>query len=372
MSQPPNTPDDVPSGERPASASTGSGYPPPSAGAGDPQQPAGAGYSQPQGWSYPSPPSGSGYPPPGGSGYPSPGGTGYPPPGWGYPPPPPAGGYPAPGGFPPPPPGGYPPPPPPQGGYAPPPPGYGMRPAYSVGEAFGWAWNKFTKNAGPLIVATLVFALVILGITGLMFWLLRQVSPETFSVFDTAGGVVETTALDINGVGMAVMILGWLILAVVSGVVASAWYCGLLDIANGQPVTVGSFFRPRNAVAVVLAALLVGLVSSVVNALGAMVPIVGPLLSALVVALIGIFTFFTTVSIVDRNLSPIDGIRASIDVAKTQFGQVLLAWLVLVAVTFVGALLCLVGLLVALPVAYLFKVYTWRRLTGNSVAPAVG
>jgi uncharacterized membrane protein len=37
---------------------------------------------------------------------------------------------------------------------------------------------------------------------------------------------------------------------------------------------------------------------------------------------------------------------------------------------FVGALFCLVGLLVTVPVAFLFIVYTYRKLSDGSVAPA--
>ncbi|MGB8503208.1 MAG: hypothetical protein WCE29_13365, partial [Mycobacterium sp.] len=81
-----------------------------------------------------------------------------------------------------PPPGSYPPPPPPQGGgYQTPPPqggypasaggpgygGYNAEQPYSVGDAFSWAWNKFTKNAGPLIIASLVYGLVISIILGI-------------------------------------------------------------------------------------------------------------------------------------------------------------------------------------------------------------
>ena len=40
------------------------------------------------------------------------------------------------------------------------------------------------------------------------------------------------------------------------------------------------------------------------------------------------------------------------------------------ALHLVGFLLCGVGLLVTIPVAYLFLVYTYRRLSGGSVAPA--
>ena len=51
-------------------------------------------------------------------------------------------------------------------------------------------------------------------------------------------------------------------------------------------------------------------------------------------------------------------------------GKVLLAWLLSLALLAVGALLCGVGLLLTAPLAYLFVVYTYRTLSGGSVAPA--
>jgi uncharacterized membrane protein len=156
-----------------------------------------------------------------------------------------------------------------------------------------------------------------------------------------------------------VVILGTMVQIIVKGAIASAGYAGLLDIANGQPVTIGSFFRPRNIVAVVIAGLVVDLVT-----------IVGLLACILPGLAFMVFAWFTTVAIVDRNLSPIDGIRASIDIVKANFGSVLLAVLTFLALLIVGVLFCGVGLLVTAPVAYLFLVYTYRRLSGGSVAPA--
>src|SRR6201999_3979686 len=123
---------------------------------------------------YPPPP---GYGPPPGPppGYgPSPGQPqpGYgPPPGYGAPPPPPPGyGPPPQPGYGPPP--GYPPPP----GYGPPPgypvtPGFGPPPGsgFSIGEAWAWAWNKFKKNLGPLILAALVYGVIGVVVHGLVF-----------------------------------------------------------------------------------------------------------------------------------------------------------------------------------------------------------
>lgn len=334
MTQPPN-PADYPGGFPPPVPDQGGspqapgGYPPP-------PPPPGA-YPPPPGWG--APPQG-GYPPPPGS-YP-------PPPGWGAPP---QGGY-----YPPP--GGYPPPPPAEGGYAPPPPGHG-RPAFSVGDALSWAWNKFSKNAVPLLVATLVYGLIAIVLSSLVGPLLRAVSPETFTAYETADGLVETSSTSLTGAGIAVLLLSNLVQLVITSAMGAAYFSGLLDIADGQQVSIGSFFRPRNIGSVILAALVVSFAASV-----------GLVLCILPGLIVLVLAWFTTVAIVDRNLSPIDGIKASIDIVKRNFGQVLLVWLLSTLITVVGVLLCGVGLLVAAPVAYLMQVYTYRKLGGGTVAPA--
>jgi uncharacterized membrane protein len=231
---------------------------------------------------------------------------------------------------------------------------------YSVGEGLSWAWNKFTKNAVPLVVATLVFALITVVLSVLTQGLMQAVSPETFTAFESGDDIIETTTRTLTGGGIVVQILSSILLTLVGGAIASAYYGGLLDIANGQPVTIASFFRPRNFVSVIVASLIVGILTSIGLALC--------ILPGLIVVF---FTWFTTVAIVDRNLSPVDGIRASIDIVKNNFGPALLAALTAFGLLLVGSLLCGVGLLVTAPVAYLFGVFTYRRLSGGSVAPAV-
>ena len=305
---------------------------------------------------FPAPPPPGGFPPPGG--YPPPPPGGFPPPPGGYPPPPPGWGYPAPGpgGYPPPQsPGGYPPPPPPGGGYFPPPP-LGARPAFAVGEGLSWAWQKFTRNAAPLVVATLVYGLVLLALS----LLVSPLMPDTVTEYGPSNGFMETSSTSLGAGGIAVLLLVTLLETVIGGVIGSAYFAGLLDIANGQPVTIGSFFRPRNVVSVIIASLIVGVVSTI-----------GFFLCVLPGLVVNIFAWFTTMAIVDRTLAPVDGIKASIDIVKRNFGPVLLAWLTTMAITVVGALVCGVGLLVAAPVAYLLQVYAYRKLSGGSVAPAL-
>ncbi len=231
---------------------------------------------------------------------------------------------------------------------------------YSVGEALSWAWAKFTKNALPLVIATLIFGLIMLALNSVFQAAMQAVSPEVFTSIDTGTSVFESTTRTVTAGGIAVLIASMLVQLVVEAAISAGYYGGMLDIANGQPVAIGSFFRPRNIVSVILATLIVGVLTGI-----------GLFLCIIPGILVSIFTVFSTVAIIDRNLSPIDGIKASIDIVKKNFGQTLLACLTAAAIMFVGALLCGVGLLVAAPVAYLFLVYTYRKLSGGSVAPAI-
>ncbi|MDT5195998.1 MAG: hypothetical protein QOG79_6040 [Mycobacterium sp.] len=229
----------------------------------------------------------------------------------------------------------------------------------NIGEAFTWAWNKFSKNAVPLIVATLIYGVIVGVLYAIVYGVAMLLAPDPVTYYDSYGsGFSASYSAGFGAASIAVLALGGLVLFVVIGAIQSAYLGALLDIANGQPVAIGSFFKPRNVGSVVLAAVIVGVLTSIGYALC--------VLPGLVVA---IFTIFTTILIVDRNLSPIDAIKASIDIVKANFVQVLLAWLIIGVITTVGAIVCGIGLIVALPVAALFLVYTYRKLGGGQLAP---
>ena len=302
-----------------------------------------------------------GYPPPPGN-YPPPPGN-YPPPQGGYPPPPgnyPPGGYPPPPGGYPPPPGGYPPPPgnypPPQGNYPPTgypgAPGFGA-PGYSVGEAVSWAWIKFSKNVAAILVPTLVFGVVYAVLQGVI-----QAISSAFSTVDSSSygdGYSASVSLGLGGIVASV--IGGIVTVIVAAVVQSAYIGGMLDIANGQPVEIGSFFKPRNVVNVIIASVL----SSIIVAIGVLLCIVPGVIAT-------ILLLFTTAVVVDRNVSGIDGLTTSFNIAKANFGPVALTWLTTIGIFIVGTLACLVGLIVAYPVVSLITVYAYRKLSGGPVA----
>jgi uncharacterized membrane protein len=293
-----------------------------------------------------------------------------PPPGNFPPQPPQGGGYPPPrppqgGGYPPPPPpqsGGYPPPPPPQGGgYPPPPQSGGYPPAagqeYSIGDAFSWAWNKFSKNAGSLIVATLVYAIIAYAVYGIFYGLAFALAP-TVTTYSYGGAEVSASA----GFGVAsyiMVILGTIAFLVVVFAIQSAYTSSLLEIADGQQVALGSFFKPRNVGNVIVAGVIVAVLTTI-----------GLILCVLPGLIVGFLTMFTVFALLDRNLSPMDAIRASVDLTRANLANAILAWLLASLVVAAGAAVCGFGVVVAAPVASLFLVYTYRRFTGGQVAPA--
>lgn len=257
-----------------------------------------------------------------------------------------------------------PPPPPPGGGYGAPPPGPGAGPAagpFSVGDAFSWAWGKFTKNVGPMAGSAAIFFVVIAVLGGIMYgaFIASLMSAGT-TTYDPQTGSYSTYASD-SALGMGSIIgmgLMGLVLAVVGYYMQAAMASGSLDVADGRPVSLGSFLKPRNLGPAVLTALLV--------ALGVAV---GTFLCYIPGLIFAFLSMFAIQFAIDRSLSPVDSIKASINTTKANVGPALLSWLVQVAVLIVGEFACGVGLIAAIPVAMLIQVYTYRKLTGGHVAP---
>jgi uncharacterized membrane protein len=341
------------------------GYGPPPPGYGPP--PPGYGPPPP---GYGPPPPGYGPPPPGYG--PPPPGYGPPPPGYGAPPPPPPGYGPPPGGYGPPgppgpppqgynPPGGPPPPPP---GY-PPQPGYGVAPGgpttpqFSVGAAISWAWNKFTQNAMALTVAVVAYGVVltILGlVAGFVPVALGNHSSSTST--DSYGNTAESVNVTFGAASIIVMVLAYLLIFVAGVYTHAGLLSGSLDIADGKPVTIGSFFKPRNLGRVFLTALLI--------AVGVWIGTILLIIPGLIFAFLAQFAI---PFVIDRSLSPVDSLKASIATARSNVGGALLSFLVQYAAILIGELLCGVGLIVAFPVAVLISVYTYRKLSGGRVVP---
>jgi hypothetical protein len=275
------------------------------------------------------PPEGSGAPPP----PPPPSGPpqGGPPPGdaggWGSPPPP--GGPGEPGGW-----GGAPPPPP--GGPA----GAG---GYSVGNAFSYAFEKFKANWGPLVLITLVLLVGYVVIQGISQVVQRSMmdSGDSFGLFGLAA------------------ILSWLFAAatiVLQLIVQAGIIQGGLRLTRNQQITFSSAFEGINWGQVIAAALIIGALT-----------FVGFILCIIPGIIVLFLTSYTLYFVIDRGMTAIDGIKASVDMVRNNLGVLLLFFLATVGVQILGTCLCLVGLLAAIPINVLAQVYTFRTLNDDPV-----
>jgi uncharacterized membrane protein len=95
--------------------------------------------------------------------------------------------------------------------------------------------------------------------------------------------------------------------------------------------------------------------------------VIGSILCFVPGIIFAFLTLFAIPFVIDRSLSPIESLKASIATARANIGPALLSWLVQYAVVLVGELLCGVGMIIAFPVSVLIQVYTYRKLSGGQV-----
>jgi uncharacterized membrane protein len=251
-----------------------------------------------------------------------------------------------------PPPAGYgeaPPPPPP----AAPPGGSG---GYSVGNAFTYGWNKFTQNLGQILVAVLVLVGVLVVVQLVGFFIGRAVACDpsfnlTTGETETCNGGLFTAQ---NIVSWAFSLISWIISMIIgAGIVRAA-----LDITAGRQLEPSTMLRPHKLGDVVIASLLIGILT-----------FVGFILCVIPGILVAFFTSYTLYFLMDREeLGAIDAIKASFDFTKNNAANVILWFLLSVVAWFVGALLCGIGLVVAVPVVLIGTAYTYKTLNNQPVA----
>src|SRR5258705_13950346 len=114
-----------------------------------------------------------------------------------------------------------------------------------------------------MIVATFVYIVVLVALGVLNRFLYEAVTSD--AVTTRSPGQIDDFAARfatyITSAGGVVTVLGWIAITVVIAVMESAYFAGMLDVANGRPVTVGTFFRPRSVGNVIVASLIVEVVT---------------------------------------------------------------------------------------------------------------
>ena len=259
------------------------------------------------------------------------------------------------------PPGSAPPPPPP-----PPPPGDrtpaggGNQPAEAT-AAIKYGWEKFKDNWGEITVALIIgfVAIVIMVVIG--FLIQRSLTSVDKCTVKISNGVIQSsggcgespgffTQIFAGGIFQILYYLGTMVLQLF--VIRAA-----LMIIKGEKLEASRVMSFENFGPFVLTGLLV-----------AVMTFIGLILCILPGIAVMFFTMFWGYFVVDKNMGPVEAIKASFDLVKENAGVVIIFLILGWVVTFAGAIVCLVGLIVAIPVVIIATGYMYKRLQGEPVA----
>ncbi len=315
----------------------------------------------------PPPPPGGGTPPP-----PPSGGTPPPPPGGGIPPtpPPPPGGTPPPGGAAPPPPpsgfGGGAPPPPPAGGH----PG-GFQPEtsrYSVSDAFNYGWTKFQQNLGPWILACLIALVVPVVLSIVYFVLLIPIVSANTVPIETQSGTITYTTNTAGGIGLTIITLLFAVAFALLGWIITAQFVrgALANVTNGK-IELGIFFKWQFIGVIILASLILAVIQLVLGIIG-IVPIIGWIVQFIGSIIVAFFAQFYAYFVLDRQQRAWESIKSSFAFVNQNLANIIILFLASMVALFIGAILCGIGLFVAIPVTIIAHAYTFRVLNREPVA----
>lgn len=235
------------------------------------------------------------------------------------------------------------------------PPAGGPQP-YSIGEAFTYGWTKFQQNLGPILLGLIAY-IVIVGVVTLIWSLITGAiftpsSEQQLERLLTGQGMGRSLFGGLLYFGFTAMV-GFLGFVIIQAAVVRA----ALALTRGETIELKTLFEFNNLPQLLIGAVIVGVLSGI-----------GSILCYIPGLIVVFFTQFYVHFVIDQNISGIDAIKASFQFVNSNLGTLIGFYLASVVAYFVGALLCGIGLLVALPVVFIAQAYTYQRLRGVPVA----
>ncbi len=226
-----------------------------------------------------------------------------------------------------------------------------------VSDAIIYGWNKFRANMGTWIAFMALF-----GVVGFVAYV--AIFSAVF-LHIAASGALEDPTYDAGDGGLSIgLIAGTSLTGILMYFGTAVLTRGALLELDGRRPTFGSFWRLPNVANVAVFAV----VSSIVNAvLGGAVE---PWASVLVGIVWGIVVWFAVHFLLDRGLSAPRALAANLRLVASNPGPLALFILTLSALNVAGALLCLLGLIITVPVTMIATAYTFRVLAGGPVSVA--
>ncbi|HKY15518.1 MAG TPA: hypothetical protein VJM33_11390, partial [Microthrixaceae bacterium] len=131
-----------------------------------------------------------------------------------------------------------------------------------------------------------------------------------------------------------------------------------LALTGGRDLTTGEIFDMGHFVPFLLVSLVVAIITSI-----------GFILCVIPGLIAWFLLFFSQYYAADRGMGVGESLSASYNIMKENIGTMVLFFLASMAAYIVGAILCGIGLLVAVPVIIIATAYMYRTMSGEPVAP---
>jgi len=228
---------------------------------------------------------------------------------------------------------------------------------YRATEAISYGWRKFKASPSTLLVPMLVVLVVLIAAELLVqFVIVGGLFGSKSCTTSTINGQPSVSCgqsfwRQLLGAG-----LGATLISLIAQILLAGLYRGATRVTDGKDFSLGQLFEGYNKVQVVFAAIFIAVATGIAT-----------VLCYLPGVLIAFLTSYTLFFIVDQEMEAAEAIQASVKFVWHNFGQTLLFFVLAVITLAIGAVLCLVGLLVAGPVVLIGYAYTYRRLQGQPV-----
>ncbi len=231
-----------------------------------------------------------------------------------------------------------------------------------MSDAFNYGWKKFQENIGPWILGVLILGVAVIIVQVVYQLIVGGVLGSTSATleYDSVTGEVTSSSTGLGASFWGGLVLSFLLLVPVAilGMIVTAQLvrAGLGTVDQGR-IELSKFFETKLLGPVIIAAIIAGLLTLV----GVLACYVG---SIIVAFFIQFYAYF----VLGEEQGPWDAIKSSFSFVNAHLANIVVLFLASLLATFIGALLCGVGLLVAYPVVLIAHAYTFRVLRGEPVA----
>ncbi len=221
------------------------------------------------------------------------------------------------------------------GGY--PPQATGPQP-WEPGEVVSAAWAKFGPNW-----ATLVFSMFLAGLIGGI--------PRALPAGLVASGAMDIHSDEYQITNGVCALIGFIVQMLFQPGLIKIW----LTAGRGGTPQFGDLFSAMGRFPAMLATMFLMIIAIYIGFIFLIVP-------GVILALgLGLAQYF----VVDKNLGPIDAMKASWEATNGHKSKIFLLGLISVGILIIGCVACYIGMFVALPLVSLAYAIVYLRLTGQ-------